>query len=177
MLVQIAAVSHSMQLNDDDILSAAQTDHEQEERANLSRIPRPPPQAPGPMDSVLPTINESAQSTANSSPAVSTCTGSGSLISHGSDPAASEFAFDILDVPDVVEARAVVGGTAGGEIVERQVNESGQAVITVVLSEQERQLKDSAKEMHEQSKGKGKADAAEPAGRHDDPAQVSCRKP
>lgn len=143
----MAAVSDSMQLNDDDIGSAVQPDQEQQDRGEPSRAPRPPTAA----DPPLPTIDESQHGTADPSPPASTRSGSGALSSGG---VSSEFAFDSLDVPDVVETRPDAGVAPVGTVVARQTTEAGLEVITVVLTGEERELKDSAKEMHEQSKEK-----------------------
>lgn len=158
LCMQMAAVSSSMQLNDDDILITAQPDPELQDRGDPPSTPPPPSETP---DMHLPTIDESSHSTAHSSPAASARASSGALSSRASSPAVSEFAFDTLDVPDVIETST----TASEAAVMRQVDESGQAVITIVLSEEERQLKDSAKEMHEQSMGKKRADLTDAAGR------------
>lgn len=168
----MAAVSSSMQLNDEDT-PIAQPEQEQQDRGEPPHPSRTPLAPPAAAEHYLPTITESAHSTANSSSAASARTHSEELGSPDSGQAASEFAFDSLDIPVVVETRTVAGESAEGGGVARQITEAGQEVITVVLSEEERQLKDSAKEMHEQGKGKGKAGIPQPPGRHHPSAQVT----
>ena len=170
--VQMAAVSSSMQLNDEDT-PIAQPEQEQQDRGEPPHPSRTPPAPPAAAEHYLPTITESAHSTANSPSAASARTRSEELGSPDSRQAASEFAFDSLDIPVVVETRTVAGESAEGSVVARQITEAGQEVITVVLSEEERQLKDSAKEMHEQGKGKGKAGILQPPGRQHPSVQVT----
>lgn len=143
-VMQMQAVAASMQLNDDDAAHTIQTPSEEQLSGEASHT-----QAAA--DSFLPTIDEAALGTGHSSPESSARMGSGEFSTRTSSRAISEFAFDSLDVPDVVETTAAGAQAAFA----RQTSESGQEVITVILSEEQRQLKDSAKEVHEQqSKGK-----------------------
>ena len=169
--MQMAAVSNSMQLSDEDT-PIAQLEQEQQDRGAPPHPTRPPPAIPAADEHHLPTIIESALSTANSSSAAS-AHHEEEMSSRESEQAASEFAFDSLDVPDVVETQVAAGPGAGESVMERQITEAGQEVVTVVLSEEERQLRDSAKEMHEQGTGKGKAGIPQPPDRQSPSAQVT----
>ena len=75
----------------------------------------------------------------------------------------SEFGFDILDLPDIVEAPASTAEARQSGSTTVTTDPSGRTVVRVVVPEEVRVLKDSAKEVHEEG-GIKKADAddAEP---------------
>ena len=78
-----------------------------------------------------------------------------------SDP--SELGFDYMELPEIIEATQVTGDSAQAGVTSQTTDARGRPVITVVLPEEVRVLKDSAKEVHEEAggskvpKGKGQA--------------------
>lgn len=113
---------------------------------------------------VLPTILESSLGSGTGSGG-SECSRTVPLSPHGSS-GRSELGFDVMELPEIVEAGPSSSEDPSQVVVSSQmVDAAGRPVITVVTPEGVRVLKDSAKEVHEEG-GTLKVKAAE----EDEPA-------
>ena len=107
---------------------------------------------------VLPTILESSMGS-GSSRAASEAGRNGPQSPNGSsDP--SELGFDLIELPDIVESGPSTGESSQSAISSQTTDASGRTVITVVVPEAVRVLKDSAKEVHGDAGGKSAKDAS-----------------
>ena len=114
---------------------------------------------------MLPTILESSLGSGTGSGG-SECSRTVPLSPHGSS-GRSELGFDVMELPEIVEAGPSSSEDPSQAVVSSQmVDAAGRPVITVVTPEGVRVLKDSAKEVHEEGGGTLKVKAAE----EDEPA-------
>ncbi len=72
----------------------------------------------------------------------------------------SELGFDAIDLPEIIEAGPSTGDSSQSGVTSQTTDATGRMVITVVMPEEIRVLKDSAKEVHEDA-GSVKAKAEE----------------
>jgi len=103
---------------------------------------------------VLPTILESSiGSGSGTSRAASECSRTVPLSSNGSS-GPSELGFDTIELPEVVESGPSTKDSSVSGMSSQTTDATGRSVITMVIPEEVRVLKDSAKEVHEDTGSK-----------------------
>lgn len=98
---------------------------------------------------VLPTILESSMGSGSGTSHAASDSSRNFPLSPNGSIGLSELGFDAIELPEIVEARPSTGASAQSGVISQTTDATGRTVMTVVMPEEARVLKDSAREMHE----------------------------